>query len=64
MVKARYEEIKKWQSNVFADGKKVKEFLDSLLLSEVRQFIIFLGKKNINIPSNILDEYAKTRDFI
>lgn len=64
MVKDRYEEIKKWQSNVFADGKKVKEFLDSLLLSEVRQFIIFLGKKNINIPSNILDEYAKTRDFI
>lgn len=64
MVKDRYEEIKKWQSNVFADGKKVKEFLDSLLLSEVRQFIIFLGKKNINIPSNILDEYAKTRNFI
>lgn len=64
MVKDRYEEIKKWQSNVFADGKKVKEFLDSLLLSEVLQFIIFLGKKNINIPSNILDEYAKTRDFI
>ena len=64
MVKGRYEEIKKWQSDVFADGKKVKEFLDSLLLSEVRQFIIFLGNKNINIPSYVLDEYAKTRDFI